>query len=99
MIARKKPLEVFAIRYNDLIDIESFLNLLNRNKKEKAQYNKENGNIYIQKERGKIELSKGNWIIYEKNTDKCFWAIDKNIFFKSYEYIPNTNMIFKSKDK
>ena len=97
MIARKKPLEVFAIRYNDLIDIESFLNLLNRNKKEKAQYNEENGNIYIQKERGKIELSKGNWIIYEKNTDKCFWAIDKNIFFKSYEYIPNTNMMFKKR--
>ena len=97
MIARKKPLEVFAIRYNDLIDIESFLNLLNRNKKEKAQYDKENGNIYIQKERGKIELSKGNWIIYEKNTDKCFWAIDKNIFFKSYEYIPNTNMMFKKR--
>ena len=97
MIARKKPLEVFAIRYNDLIDIESFLNLLNRNKKEKAKYNEENGNIYIQKERGKIELSKGNWIIYEKNTDKCFWAIDKNIFFKSYEYIPNTNMMFKKR--
>ena len=40
MIARKKPLEVFAIRYNDLIDVESFLKLLNRNKKENAQYNK-----------------------------------------------------------
>ena len=34
MIARKKPLEVFAIRYNDLIDVESFLKLLNRNKKD-----------------------------------------------------------------
>ena len=51
------------------------------------RYDGTNKTIYIKKERGEIKLTLGNWVIYETNTDKSFWAIDHDIFLKTYELV------------
>lgn len=47
------------------------------NKNEPIWYDETDKTIYIQKERGEIALKFGNWVIFEENTDKCFWSIDQ----------------------
>jgi hypothetical protein len=37
----------------------------------------------------------GNWVIYELNTDKCFWAIDNEIFNKTYVKVDGKDDIYK----
>lgn len=86
-IAERKPIEVLALRYDEETNLGSFLELLKSNKSEPVRYDGTNKTIYIKKERGEIELSLGNWVIYETNTDKSFWAIDHDIFMKTYELI------------
>ena len=90
MRARKKPIEVIAIHYTHNIDVCEFLKLLRTNKKEPVRYDESDKTIYIKKERGEIALKYGNWVIFEENTDKCFWAIDHEIFLKTYIKVPNT---------
>lgn len=90
MKAKKKPIEVMAIHYNHNIDLGEFLKLLRTNKNEPVRYDETDKTIYIQKERGEIVLKYGNWVIFESNTDKCFWAIDHEIFLKTYIRVPNT---------
>lgn len=90
MRARKKPIEVMAIHYTHNVDLDEFLKLLRSNKDEPVRYDESDGTIYIQKERGEIALRKGNWVIYEENTDKCFWAIDHGIFLKTYNKVKGT---------
>lgn len=90
MKARKKPIEVMAIHYNHNIDLGEFLKLLRTNENEPVRYDEVDKTIYIQKERGEIALKYGNWVIFESNTDKCFWAIDHEIFLKTYIRVPNT---------
>jgi hypothetical protein len=82
--ARRKPIEVWAVRYNHSIVLEEFIKMLSENKNEPVRYDDETGTIYIQKERGDIALKRGNWVIYEMNTDQCYWAIDHEIFLKTY---------------
>ena len=86
-IVERKPIEVIALRYDEETNLGSFLELLKNNKSEPVRYDGTNKTIYIKKERGEIELSLGNWAIYETNTDKSFWAIDHDIFIKTYELI------------
>lgn len=82
MKARKKPIEVIAIKYDHNIILDEFLKLLRTNENEPIRYDDTDKTIYISKERGEIALKFGNWVIYELNTDKCFWAIDHEIFVK-----------------
>jgi hypothetical protein len=86
-IAERKPIEVIALRYDEETNLGNFLELLKSNKSEPVRYNGKNKTIYIKKERGEIELTLGNWVIYETNTDKSFWAIDHDIFLKTYELV------------
>ena len=89
-IAERKPIEVIALRYDEKTNLGNFLELLKSNKSEPVRYNGYNGKnktIYIKKERGEIELNLGNWVIYETNTDKSFWAIDHDIFLKTYTLV------------
>lgn len=82
--ARRKPIEVWAVRYNHSIVLDEFIKMLSENENEPVCYDDETGTIYIQKERGDIALKRGNWVIYEVNTDQCYWAIDHDIFLKTY---------------
>lgn len=97
MKARKKPIEVFAIHYAHNTIVEEFLKLLRTNKDEPVRYDETDKTIYIQKERGEITLKLGNWVILEENTDNCFWAIDHEIFLKTYNRVPHTVNIFVKK--
>ena len=97
MKARKKPIEVFAIHYTHNIDVDELLKLLRTNEEEPVRYDETDKTIYIQKERGEIALKYGNWVIFEENTDKCFWAIDHEIFLKTYIKVPNTVNTFVKK--
>lgn len=97
MKARKKPLEVFAVHYNNNIILEEFLKLLRTNEKEPVRYDESDGTIYISKERGEIALPKGNWVIREDNTDGCFWSIDPDIFLQTYSRVKGTVYTFVKK--
>lgn len=90
MKAKKKPISVTAIHYNENISLNKLLEFLSTNKEEPVRYDKNNKNIYIKKKRGEICLKYGNWVIYEKNTDQCFWAIDNDIFLKTYTHVKGT---------
>lgn len=97
MKARKKPIEVFAIKYDNNIILEEFLKLLRTNEKEPVRYDESDGTIYIIKERGEIALPKGNWVIREDNTDGCFWSIDPDIFLQTYHRVKGTVNTFVKK--
>jgi hypothetical protein len=97
MRARKKPIEVFAIHYTHNTIVEEFLKLLRTNEEEPVRYDETDKTIYIQKERGEIALKFGNWVILEENTDNCFWAIDHEIFLKTYNRVPHTVNTFVKK--
>lgn len=86
-IAERKLIEVIALRYDEKTNLGFFLELLKSNKSEPVRYDGSNKTIYIKKERGEIELTLGNWVIYETNIDKSFWAIDQDIFLKTYELV------------
>ena len=97
MRARKKPIEVFAIHYTHNTIVEEFLKLLRTNEDEPVRYDETDKAIYIQKERGEIALKLGNWVILEENTDNCFWAINHEIFLKTYNRVPHTVNTFVKK--
>ena len=97
MKARKKPIDVMAIHYNHNIILDEFLKLLRTNENESVRYDEIDKTIYIQKERGEIALKYGDWVIFEENIDKCFWAIDHDIFLKTYFRVPNTVNTFVKK--
>lgn len=97
MKARKKPIDVMAIHYNHNVIFDKFLELLRINEDEPVRYDEIDKTIYIQKERGEIALKYGDWVIFEENTDKCFWAIDHDIFLKTYVRVPNTVNTFVKK--
>lgn len=97
MIARKRPIVVWATRYDHSVILDDFLKLLRSNEEEPVRYDETDGTIYIQKERGEVALPKGNWVISEVNTDKRFWSIDPKIFQKTYERIEGTIYSFRKK--
>lgn len=97
MKARKKPIEVFAVKYDHTIILNEFLKLLRTNEKEPVRYDESDGTIYIEKERGEIALPKGNWVIREDNTDGCFWSIDPDIFLQTYNRVNGTVNTFVKK--
>lgn len=97
MKARKKLIDVMAIHYNHNVIFDKFLELLRTNEDEPVRYDEIDKTIYIQKERGEIALKYGDWVIFEENTDKCFWAIDHDIFLKTYVRVPNTVNTFVKK--
>lgn len=97
MKARKKPIDVMAIHYNHNVIFDKFLELLRTNEDEPVRYDEIDKTIYIQKERGEIALKYGDWVIFEENIDKCFWAIDHDIFLKTYVRVPNTVNTFVKK--
>lgn len=88
--ARKKPIEVQAVHYNHSIILDEFLKLLRSNKSEPVRYDESTKTIYIQKERGEIALEYGNWVVYEENTDKSFWVVREDIFYKTYSRVKET---------
>lgn len=97
MKARKKPIDVMAIHYNHNVIFDKFLELLRTNEDEPVRYDEIDKTIYIQKERGEIALKYGDWVIFEENIDKYFWAIDHDIFLKTYVRVPNTVNTFVKK--
>lgn len=97
MKARKKPIDVMAIHYNHNVIFDKFLELLRTNEDEPVRYDEIDKTIYIQKERGEIALKYGDWVIFEENIDKCFWAIGHDIFLKTYVRVPNTVNTFVKK--
>lgn len=97
MKARKKPIEVHAIKYDNNIILDEFLKLLRTNDKEPVRYDESDETIYITKERGEIALPKGNWVIREDNTDGCFWSIAPDIFLQTYNRVKGTVNTFVKK--
>lgn len=97
MKARKKPIEVHAIKYDNNIILDEFLKLLRTNDKEPVRYDESDGTIYITKDRGEIALPKGNWVIREDNTDGCFWSIAPDIFLQTYNRVKGTVNTFVKK--
>lgn len=87
MRAIKKPIEVLAKRYTKDSNLASILNLLGSNKNELVRFEEATGDLFIQKDRGEIRLTLGNWIIFEENTDRCFWFIDHEIFLETYSFL------------
>lgn len=87
MKAIKKPIEILAKRYTKDSDLDSLLNLLRSNKNEPVRFEESTGDLFIQKDRGEIRLTLGNWIIFEGNTDRCFWFIDHEIFLETYSFL------------
>lgn len=87
MKAIKKPIEVLAKRYTKDSDLDYLLNLLGSNKNEPVQFEGSTCDLLIQKDRGEIRLTLGNWIIFEENTDRCFWFIDHEIFLETYSFL------------
>lgn len=87
MRAIKKPIEVLAKRYIKDSDLDYLLNLLSSNQNEPARLEESTGDLFIQKDRGEIRLTLGNWIIFEENTDRCFWFIDHEIFLETYSFL------------
>jgi len=87
MKAIKKPIEILAKRYTKDSDLDSLLNLLWSNKNEPVRFEESTGDLFIQKDRGEIRLTLGNWIIFEENTDRCFWFIDHEIFLETYSFL------------
>ena len=96
MKARKKPIEVLAYRYYNVI-IDEFLDFLRSNTDEHVRYDEETKKIYIKKPQGEIALKYGDFVIWEINTDNQFWFIDKDIFYKTYERI--SGLIYNYKKK
>ena len=86
MKAIKKPIEVLAKRYTKDSNLDSILKLLSSNKNEPVRFEESTGDLFIQKDRGEIRLTLGNWIIFEENTDRCFWFIDHEIFLETYSF-------------
>ena len=97
-IAERKLIEVIALRYDEKTNLGFFLELLKSNKSEPVRYDGSNKTIYIKKERGEIELTLGNWVIYETNTDKSFWAIAHDIFLKTYELVSLAGNKYRKKE-
>ena len=95
MLAEKRPIEVLAYRYFN-VNLPEFLKLLESGG-EPIRYDEATKTIYIQKERGEVALTYGNWVIHEVNTDGTFWAIESDIFHKTYEYIQNTLYCYRKK--
>lgn len=95
MIAEKKPIEVLAYRYFNVI-LDEFLKLLESGG-EPVRYDEDTKTIYIQKDRGEIALTYGNWVIHEVNTDSVFWAIESEIFHKTYERVSNSLYVYQKK--
>lgn len=95
MIAEKRPIEVLAYRYFNVI-LDEFLKLLESGG-EPVRYDEATRTIYIQKERGGVALTYGNWVIHEVNTCGVFWAIDSEIFHKTYERVPNSLYVYRKK--
>ena len=87
MKAIKKTIEVLAKRYTKDSDLDYLLNLLSSNQNEPVRFEESSGNLFIKKDRGEIRLTLGNWIIFEENTDRCFWFIDHEIFLETYSFI------------
>ena len=96
-IVERKPVEVIALRYDKETNLGNFLELLKSNKSEPVRYDGTNKTIYIKKERGEIELALGNWVIYETHTDKSFWAIDHDIFLKTYTLVSLTGNKYRKR--
>ena len=95
MIAEKKPIEVLAYRYFNVI-LDEFLKLI-ESSGEPVRYDEATRTIYIQKDRGEVALTYGNWVIHEVNTCDVFWAIESEIFHKTYERVPNSLYVYRKK--
>lgn len=95
MKAIKKPIEVLAKRYTKDSDLDSLLNLLGSNKNEPVRFEESTGDLFIQKDRGEIRLTLGNWIIFEENTDRCFWFIDHEIFLETYSFLAEEGEFYR----
>lgn len=95
MKAIKKPIEILAKRYTKDSDLDSLLNLLGSNKNEPVRFEESTGDLFIQKDRGEIRLTLGNWIIFEENTDRCFWFIDHEIFLETYSFLAEEGEFYR----
>lgn len=83
--AKKKAIEVWATRYDSTVDVHELIKFMKEKTDENIKYDSDTKSIFIQKERGDIELKLNNWLLWEINTDQKFWAIDEKIFFKTYQ--------------
>lgn len=96
MKAVKKPIEVDAFHFTNFNQVPRLLFMLNYNKQEPAVFEENSKRIYISKERGMITLELNDWLIYEKNTDECFWVVQEDIFHKTYEHVRDDIFVKKS---
>lgn len=85
--AKKKPIEVWATKYKVTDDVEQLLKFMRERTDEKIELDSETKAILIYKKRGIIRLEVNNWLLWEINTDGKFWAIEKEIFHKTYEKV------------
>ena len=96
--AKKKPIEVWATRYDDKTNAQELVQYMQGHTDEIIEFDEISKSIQIHKARGVIELRLGNWLLFEINTDQAFWAIDEVIFYKTYEKIKDgTIYIYRKK--
>ena len=85
MKAKKKPIQVWAKQFAN-ISAEDFIKDLEYPTDEEVYVADEN-TIKVKKSRGEISLTRGNWMLYELKTDRAYWAIDHEIFKKTYKHL------------
>ena len=85
MKAKKKPIQVWAKQFANM-SAEEFVQQLEYPTDEEVYVADEN-TIKVKKSRGEISLTRGNWMLYELKTDRAYWAIDHEIFKKTYKHL------------
>lgn len=84
-IARKQPIAVYAIHYTDKTDVAKLLSYIHAHTQERVEFDATTHAILIHKPLGTIALTLNNWLIHEVREPHVFWAIDANIFVKTYD--------------
>lgn len=90
--AKKKPIELWAKRYDSTVDVNELMGFIKEKSTENIEYDSDRKSIFIRKARGDIELKLNNWLLWEINTSRDFWAIDENIFLKTYERVQDSGL-------
>lgn len=95
MRARKKAIDVYAIKFEDSLPLQYYIDLITEKSGEPVYYDDDKNKLSIVKCRGTISTAVGNWIIYEFNTDKQIWFIDDTIFNRTYTKVDGVDNLYR----
>jgi len=83
--ARKRPIKVMSIHYDGAYMADELIEFMQESTNELVHFDEKTADIIIEKTRGQIRLKPNNYLLYEFNTTRDFWAIDHNIYHKTYQ--------------